>query len=368
MSVNHRFECDFPGDFGSQCADLSAEDYPRVAMSFFDKWKEAIWHVVEGKFNALLKERPIKQDKATGYHYGDRTHEVLATKNEVQNIACNLAWTDPVENTSFHQHGDSGAVRSGQAGTAAVAGSAATSAGEIGKERGRAARQASPPVVEEGMKDSCTSPSGLRDPDRYRHHCGREPFVVKFKWVVESQVAASAAEEAGTDPEAQIMKHIINMLAAIERLRDFCGLDQGNMMHIAAEVHKVIEGQTRGKVAASVAEVNTWMINADNIRWGLYHVLRNWESCNKIPEAHTILDGGGGGLSLCIACARLCSAQVLASFCCLHCNAQRVVSVGVLALDAVVAPPRGGLAHEGTSGRPDHVGAGAVGPRGGARL
>ena len=181
-----------------------------------------------------------------------------------------------------------------------------------------------------------------------------------MKWAVESQVAARAAEEAGTDPEAQIMKHIINMLAAIERLRDFCGLDQGNMMRIAAEVRKVIEGQTRGKVAASAAEVHTWMINADNIRWGLYHVLRNWDACNEIPEALTILDSGGGGLSL--------SAQVLASFRCLHCNAQRVVSVGILALDAVVAPPRDGLAHDGTSGRPDPVGAGAVGPRGGARL
>ena len=30
-------------------------------------------------------------------------YEILATKNEVRNIACNLAWTDPVENTSFHQ-------------------------------------------------------------------------------------------------------------------------------------------------------------------------------------------------------------------------------------------------------------------------
>ena len=47
-----------------------------------------------------------------------------------------------------------------------------------------------------------------------------------------------------TTAEALIMKHIINMLAATERLRDFCGLDQGNLMRIAAEVRKVIESQT----------------------------------------------------------------------------------------------------------------------------
>ena len=107
-----------------------------------------------------------------------------------------------------------------------------------------------------------------------------------MKWALES--GARAAEEAlsnlildwpfdfipfdGTDPEAQIMKHIINTPAAIERLRDFCGLDQGNMMRIAAEVRKVLEGQTPGKVAASAAEVHTWTINPDNICWGLCDV------------------------------------------------------------------------------------------------
>ena len=58
-----------------------------------------IWKVVEGKFNALSKERPVRQEKATGYHYGEKTYEVLAAKKEVRNIACNLTWTDPAENT-----------------------------------------------------------------------------------------------------------------------------------------------------------------------------------------------------------------------------------------------------------------------------
>ena len=75
------------------------------------------------------------------------------------------------------------------------------------------------------------------------------------------------------------------MPAATERLRDFCGLDQGNLMRIAAEVRKL--------VSISAAEVHTWMTNPDNIRWGLYHVpkLRTVKDFNKIPEALTILDG-----------------------------------------------------------------------------
>ena len=89
------------------------------------------------------------------------------------------------------------------------------------------------------------------------------------------------------------------MPAATERLRDFCGLDQGNLMRIAAEVRKLVSSQTPGNVVASPVEVHTWMINPDNIRWGLYHapslravrdLLRHWDSLNKIPGALAIID------------------------------------------------------------------------------
>ena len=36
--------------------------------------------------------------------------------------------------------------------------------------------------------------------------------------------------------EEKIMKHIINLPASVERLRDFCGLDTGNLMRIAGQV------------------------------------------------------------------------------------------------------------------------------------
>ena len=87
------------------------------------------------------------------------------------------------------------------------------------------------------------------------------------------------------------MKHIINMPAATERLRDFCGLDQGNMMRVAAEVRNLIKNETPGKVAVSAVEVHTWMTNSDNINWGLYHVpslrtvkeLLKWDAINNVP-------------------------------------------------------------------------------------
>ena len=72
----------------------------------------------------------------------------------------------------------------------------------------------------------------------------------------------------GSEPEVQIMKHIINLPVATERLRDFCGLDNGNLMRVAGEVRNLIEGQTPGIVPAAT-DVHKWMTNPDNIRWGL---------------------------------------------------------------------------------------------------
>ena len=59
---------------------------------------------MEEKFKSLIKERPARQDTATGTHYGDKVYELLATKKEVRNVACNLAWTDPLENTSLQSN------------------------------------------------------------------------------------------------------------------------------------------------------------------------------------------------------------------------------------------------------------------------
>ena len=52
-------------------------------------------------------------------------------------------------------------------------------------------------------------------------------------------------------------------------------------------------------MAASPEQVHTWITNADNIKWGLYHVpslrtvkdhLKTWDAINSVAEALTILD------------------------------------------------------------------------------
>ena len=328
------------------CADLSAEHYSWVAraMSFFDTWKEDLWHVVEEKYNTLLKERPAKQDQATGTHYGDKVYEILATKKESRNVACNLAWTGPVENTNLQRNISMATVErfaldmyvDTTAGHGQAAGSAATSAGEIvGADEGEGGGQRAAKVLLQSSKKAWRIPSRVprgyeiqiaivttaTEPPRGKfRRLGLDVVVnatwLAMKWALESgDRAAEAAlsnlildwpfdfilfdETEETTAEAQIMKHIINMPAATERLRDFCGLDQGNLMRIAAEVRKLIQSQTPGRVVPTPDDVHTWMINPNNIRWGLYHVpkvravkdlLRNWDSVSNIPDALTILD------------------------------------------------------------------------------
>ena len=73
-------------------------------------------------------------------------------------------------------------------------------------------------------------------------------------------------EGAEEDVEQQIMKHIINLPAATERVRDFCGLDTGNLMRIAGEVQELLRNQSTGKATPSHEQVHQWMTNPNKIR------------------------------------------------------------------------------------------------------
>ena len=70
-----------------------------MAETFAEAWPTKIWPIVKKDFEELLIERPTKQDRATGTHYGKKVITAAFEKGECRNIACNLAWTPPVENT-----------------------------------------------------------------------------------------------------------------------------------------------------------------------------------------------------------------------------------------------------------------------------
>ena len=56
--------------------------------------------MIQADYERLLAQRPAKQDaNAVGSHYGPKVLEVIASKGEVRNVACNLAWTGATANT-----------------------------------------------------------------------------------------------------------------------------------------------------------------------------------------------------------------------------------------------------------------------------
>ena len=97
--------------------------------------------------------------------------------------------------------------------------------------------------------------------------------------------------------EEQIMKHIINLPAATERLRDFCGLDSTNLMRMAGEVCRLLQKQSGSKPGSE--EVHAWRSDPKHIRWGVYHapsmrnvkdLLKKWDAIQEVPAVLVIID------------------------------------------------------------------------------
>ena len=99
--------------------------------------------------------------------------------------------------------------------------------------------------------------------------------------------------------EEKIMKYIVNLPAAVERLRDFCGLDTGNLMRIAGQVQEFLKNQSTGKALPTPEKVHEWLTDPANINWGVYHVpslrtimemLKNWGRIKSNPAVLALID------------------------------------------------------------------------------
>ena len=73
----------------------------RQMMAPFKEVAPAIWRLIADDFEAIGKERPLKQeDGATGAHFGEA--KVLAAlagnaASEMRNVCCNLTWAKPFD-------------------------------------------------------------------------------------------------------------------------------------------------------------------------------------------------------------------------------------------------------------------------------
>ena len=69
--------------------------------------------------------------------------------------------------------------------------------------------------------------------------------------------------------EANKFKWAVNMTARVERLRDFVGLENANLLRIVARAADLVQAQTVAGRKASPEKVQEWL--QKQVKWGLLH-------------------------------------------------------------------------------------------------
>ena len=316
-----------------------------MAETFAEAWPTKIWPIVKKDFEELLIERPTKQDRATGTHYGKKVITAAFEKGECRNIACNLAWTPPVENTPAQKdlsldvvsrwvldtYVDCNAVdvaddNKTEENTDVDAGAVSVSSVVATQSRdelllGKANKPwMIPDLVPRGYNIPIAIHSADVEPQNGKFKRLGIDVAVNGTWLALCWARQEGNEDAadklkklildwpfafiyfsGDDDEREekMLKWMINMPAGIERLRTFCGMGGNNLIRFAALVRDMLTSKTPGKTEGQAAEVHKWLSNSDNVTWGLYHLptlrtvrelLHNWDTLKNNKAATVVMD------------------------------------------------------------------------------
>ena len=325
-------------------AATSAMDVESAA-SFLSTWTTDVWPTIMPTYDALLVQRPRKQDDATGIYYSEKIYKTLQHKKEVRNVTCNLTWLNPMANTLLQKDITVDAVARFALDLYTDTNSKTVAAAEEQLDEGDAAAEAlptAPTVVQDSQAEVLLTaskkkwkipdrvPRGMEipvpvtnaDTEQQKGTWQRLGFDVvvnatwlAMKWALDEGDKAAVAALTnlildwpfdfilfeGTDEEKDQnqFKYIVNLPAKIERMRDFCGLDATNLMRITAEVRAILQRQAAGKSMPTPKVVWEWMVQGDNIQWGLHHVpslrtvtamLHNWDTFKTNRLAMVIMD------------------------------------------------------------------------------
>ncbi len=97
--------------------------------------------------------------------------------------------------------------------------------------------------------------------------------------------------------EGSKFKWGVNMTARVERLWDFVGLENSNLLRIVARAADLVQAATVAHKKPSPEEVQKWL--AENVKWGLLHCpdtktvkrhLDNWGAMAKCPAASNLIE------------------------------------------------------------------------------
>ena len=97
--------------------------------------------------------------------------------------------------------------------------------------------------------------------------------------------------------EVNAFKWSVNLGARVERLRDFVGLDNMNLLRIVAKAAQLVQAATAAHKKASTEEIQEWL--QENVKWGLLHCpdvktvqrhLDNWNALQESPSAMNLIE------------------------------------------------------------------------------
>ena len=247
---------------------------------FREEWPKTIWPTIRKVFEEILEKRPATQDVAAGRRYGSALFEFLKTRKEVRNVACNLAWTSPTANTALQKDISMESVErfaldmfvdvtAADRGAGSAA-DATAAEGEGSESRAKALLA----QVTKAWQIPERAPRGYEIPIAVRgasaemekgefERLGLDVAVnatwLAMKWAVEEKNEDAQQklkglmldwpfdffmfEGAAEEMDEAIFKKVIILPAAVERLRDFCGLEATNMMRIIAEVRAILQNK-----------------------------------------------------------------------------------------------------------------------------
>ena len=305
----------------------------------------------KAKNEKATKDKPEAKAEAKKDKKGDPVQEKLGgiikdakEKGEARNRYMNLAWTGPIDNTPLQESISLGKVENvaadmflkhlPTAGAAATAGEGEAADDVEGAPQSKPQQRAVdilkqkqkkpwsiPPAVEKGFEIpimvSSVNQSVVPELGKFKRLA--MDVVVNATWLALFWAKEDGDENAVTALEGLILdwpfdfvhikgstaeeieenkfKWAVNLSARHERLRDFTGLENSNLLRIVAKAADIVKSHATGGAQPSPEKVHKWLF--DNVSWGVLHCptvdtvkrhMQNWAALPKCSQALTLIE------------------------------------------------------------------------------
>ena len=326
-------------------------------ISFRDAWALTVFPCVKDDYMELRDAVPLriqarlekkgaseKKEKVAIQDKMDSVLEEVRKKSERRNAYLNLAWTEPIGNSRLQEDVsyekvanvaldmfcDTAKTMSADSGgaSAQAVSADADETENLGAPKDSALEAAAhfskrawrvPNAVEKGFEIPICITNSFAVPALGEFKRLGMDVVVNAVWLALSwarnendEIVVSALKNLildwpmdfiliqGDTPDMiqeNMFLWAVNSTAKIERLRDFFGLENANLMRIVAQAADFVKAKLVNGEKTNAIVVQTWLV--DNVRWGVFQCpdvltverhLTNWAAINKCPRSAKLVE------------------------------------------------------------------------------